>query len=156
MVPAPKSCIMNGFGGRWESSESMRWDREERAGGSWRHAVGDNGHGREGLSRIGSWEKPDWKATSCSGLVSLLRSSENGMVCLQSLNGGEECGSLSCRPGKGGQVQGRITVSNNSKGLPPALLYITCLLQKWSPSPLMICPHEVHMWRKGLPRLTLE
>lgn len=32
---------------------------------------------------IGYWKKTGWKATSCAGLASLLRSSENGIVCLQ-------------------------------------------------------------------------
>lgn len=71
---------------------------------------------REGKGTV-YWEKPNWKPASCAGLVSLLRSSENGVVCLQSLNGGEECGSLSCHPGKGGQDRGRVTISNNSNGL---------------------------------------
>lgn len=150
MVPALKSCITNGF---WHQVGISRkhvlrqrvacWQNGDML---WETAV------REGKG-IGYWEKPNWKAASCAGLVSLLRSSENGMVCLQPLNGGEKCGSLSCHPEKGGQFWGRVIISNNSKGLSPALIYITCLSQKWSPIPLMndpltICLHEVHMWSK--------
>lgn len=151
-----------GFGSRWKSPESMCWDREQHAGSSWRHAVGINCHGWEGSSRIGYWEKPNWRATSWTGLVSLLGSSENGMTCLQSLNGGEEMRFFICHPGKGERAAwGKATTSNKATSfLQSSFASSLCLrggpLYRGMNAPLTVCPYEAYMWRKDSPHLTLE
>lgn len=127
--------------------QKARAETESSILAEWRHAMGDNCQGREG-----DWVLGKTKLEGCLKRR-LSQSSEEFRKWNGPLNGGEECGSLSCHPEKGGQFWGRVIISNNSKGLSPALIYITCLSQKWSPIPLMndpltICLHEVHMWSK--------
>lgn len=80
MVPALKSSIMNGFLDTGGNLQKAGAETESSMLEFQRHAVGINGHGREGSSRNGYWEKTNLEVTSRAGLVGLLGSSENGMT----------------------------------------------------------------------------